>query len=131
MVCCRSPLWNLTLIAETSVDYIMTMQTYTGECASFLHALATVSAFHSCGLFPDDFTVFSQNAQAAVQIVPPSKLVIGLETVQASNNQPYTTAQLQERFDLLDKLGVVGIGIWDSPIPDNWFPFLKAWAGNS
>lgn len=100
-----TPLWNLTLLANTSVDLFMTMQTYT-----------------------DNFTYFSADLMSAVSIFPPTKLVVGLETVRPSDNLPYTTTQMAERFQLLVELGVQGLAIWDSPIPLLWFPFLKSWA---
>ncbi len=103
-----SPLWNLTLLAGTSVDYFMTMSTYT-----------------------DNFTIFTSNLQAAVATLPAAKLVIGLETVRPSDGQPYTLQQMVERFQLLQQYRVQGIGIWDSPIPELWIPLLKAWAANA
>ena len=63
----------------------------------------------------------------AVSTIPPSKLVVGLETVRASDSKPYTAAQLEERFALINKLGVRKLALWKSPIPDNWIPFLDAW----
>jgi len=33
---------------------------------------------------------------------------------------------VKERFDELSAMGVRAVGIWRSPIPDNWWPFLRS-----
>lgn len=48
-----------------------------------------------CSTYTDDWTAFQQQLSYAVSTIPPAKLVIGLETVKASNNQPYSTAELK------------------------------------
>ena len=53
--------------------------------------------------------------------------VVGLETVQASNNQPYPLPAVQARLALLESKGVRSVGLWDSPVPDEWIPLLKQW----
>lgn len=98
-----SPIWNLTAIAATSVDQVMTMDTYT-----------------------DDWTSFQASLARAVAVIPPEKLVIGLETTKASNGQPYSDAELAQRFGALAAAGVRKVGLWRAPVPDNWWPFLTA-----
>jgi hypothetical protein len=98
-----SAIWNLTALGLSRVDKVETMSTYT-----------------------DDFAAFTAALQAAVAVIPAEKLVVGLETVHASDGKPYTDAELAERFDALAALNIVQIGLWKSPIPDNWWPFLDA-----
>jgi spore germination protein YaaH len=101
----RTPLWNLTLIAATDVDLVMTMSTYT-----------------------DNFTLFEKHLVEAVTTLKPSQVVIGLESIRPSDKQPYTPQQMQQRFALIKQYGVRKLGVWDAPIPDDWFPLLKDWA---
>ena len=49
--------------------------------------------------------------------------------MQDAGGVPFTDAELQERFDALAAAGVRAVGIWKSPIPANWFPFLRAMQG--
>jgi hypothetical protein len=35
---------------------------------------------------------------------------------------------MQQRFALIKQYGVRKLGVWDAPIPDDWFPLLKDWA---
>ena len=103
-----SPLWDLQLIGASSVDLVETMSTYT-----------------------DDFAAFESSLAAAIANVPLDKLVIGLETVKASNGAPYNASELQERFDLLAASNITKIGLWRSGIPDLWWSYLNAFASQS
>jgi hypothetical protein len=47
---------------------------------------------------------------------------------QASNGQPYPLDALVQRFTAIEKLGIRSLGLWDSPVPDEWMPLLKQWA---
>jgi hypothetical protein len=67
----------------------------------------------------------------SLQLIPVSKLVVGLETVQDSNGLPYTSAQLQQCFDALAQYNISPIAIWDTPIPYNWWRFLEACAARA
>ncbi|EGG14717.1 hypothetical protein DFA_10977 [Cavenderia fasciculata] len=95
-----TPFWNYTLLGNTAVDYLFTMSTYGG-----------------------DIEQFTQNFQYAVNSIPLDKLAIGLMTVDGNNN-PLSDQDLTQRFDLINAANIRYIGIWDAPIPSNWFPFL-------
>ena len=98
-----SPIWNLTAIGATDVDFVASMGTYTGGFATWRRQLGELLA-----------------------AVPRSKAVVGLETTNDDNGgRPFTTDELKERFDALSSAGVRAVGIWRSPIPDNWWPFLR------
>lgn len=96
-----SPIWDIPAIAASGVDLVVTMSTYT-----------------------DDWETWQQELAYFIGAVPRARLVVGLETVRDSDNEPYTTAQLAQRFSALATAGVVQIAVWRSPIPDNWWPFL-------
>jgi hypothetical protein len=98
-----SPIWNITAIAASGVDYVATMSTYT-----------------------DDWPTWQRELAYFVKTVPPHQLVVGLETVHASDGLPYSTSELTERFQALAAEGVHQVAVWKSPIPDNWWPFLRA-----
>lgn len=98
-----SPIWNFTELAATHVDYVMTMGTYT-----------------------DDDSVWQQQLAYAVQTLPPGKLVVGLETVMASNGANYSSSELALRFNAMAATGATQTAVWRMPVPDNWWPFLRA-----
>lgn len=99
-----SDIWNYTLLGQSSVDYIMTMSTYTG----------------SDKLFP-------QEVQTAAASIPLSKLVIGLETTNDDNNgAPFNKTQLDMRFSTIAAAGIDKIAIWKAPIPDLWWSYMQA-----
>ena len=59
--------------------------------------------------------------------IPAEKYVCGLLTVHDSGpnaNKPFNETEVQWRFDFLKEQGVRRIGIWDSPMPALWMPFL-------
>jgi len=94
--------WNWSLISESNVDYIFVMDTYTGN-----------------------FTYFQKYFNQALDEIDIDKLGIGLETVNDdNNNQPFTMAELTERFQMIYSQPIQQIDIWDMPIPDEWWPFL-------
>eukprot|EP01091_Cochliopodium_minus_P000369 TRINITY_DN10352_c0_g1_i1.p1 TRINITY_DN10352_c0_g1~~TRINITY_DN10352_c0_g1_i1.p1 ORF type:complete len:278 (+),score=56.74 TRINITY_DN10352_c0_g1_i1:1-834(+) len=96
-----NPLWNFTLLSQTNIDLIMTMSTYTGN-----------------------FEYFEENLVNAVSQIGLDKLVVGLETVDTTNNLPYSTANIAKRFDLINKYNVNKIAFWKSPIYANFVPFI-------
>lgn len=98
-----SPIWNIPLIVASGVDYIVTMSTYT-----------------------DNWVTWQKELAYFVSAVPSHQLVIGLETIRDSDNEPFTTAQLKQRFDLLAASKVTQVAVWRSPIPENWWAFLDA-----
>jgi hypothetical protein len=97
-----SKIWNLTMIGATAVDAVFTMNTYTAGDALWLQQLAEV-----------------------VAAVPLEKLVVGLETTR-DGGKPYNQSDLALRFNALRGAGVRRVGLWSSPVPDAFLPFLAA-----
>jgi hypothetical protein len=98
-----SKIWDLKAIAATSVDAIFTMNTY-----------------------GDDDVVWARELALVIADIPASKLVVGLETTMSSTGKPYNTSELTLRFDALRAAGIRRVGLWSSPVPDLFWPFLKA-----
>jgi hypothetical protein len=48
-----------------------------------------------------------------------------LMTVNASNNEPLPTNEIEWRVDQILGSGAREIDIWSSPIPDDWWPALN------
>jgi hypothetical protein len=101
-----SPIWDLPLLAKTSVDYVMTMNTYTGN---------------------DD--LFISGLDAVVKAIPASKLCVGLETTNDDSvpaGLPFNDTAVALRFEALSARGLDRVAIWRTGIPDNFWPYLKA-----
>lgn len=94
--------WDFSLLAQTSVDQIMLMDTYTGN-----------------------FTRWQQLLKNGVDKIGTEKLSVGLETVNPNTNLPLTDAEVAERFDALEAAGVTSIAIWDAPVPANFWPYIQ------
>jgi hypothetical protein len=88
--------WDFSAIASSSIDKVMTMDTYAG-----------------------DFSTFTSALQKAINQIGLKKLGVGLITTVTDNSQ------LTQRFNLIEQSGATEIDIWDTPIPDNWWPFLQ------
>jgi len=99
--------WNFTALSQSSVDKVITMDTYAGGFSDFASAL-----------------------QFAYSHVDLQKLGVGLITSNPDNNQPFSIAQLKERFELIESYGVNEIDIWDTPIPNTFWPFLQNFIDN-
>ena len=99
-----SPIWNLTLLAQTDVDLLETMSTYTDN--------------------PD---TWDKQLDAALAAIPLSKLRVGLETMR-NDGTPYDPKELARRFARLADANVRSIGLWKSPVPDEWWSFLNKFA---
>lgn len=97
-----SPIWNYTLIGDTSIDYIMTMGTYTTTWSEW------------------------QTQFADALTLPPSKLVVGLE-----DDNGLTSSDLKLRFDAINGAGVRQIAIWRAGIEDIWWPFIDAFVAQN
>lgn len=98
-----SAIWNMTAIGLTDVDAIFTMNTYTDDNAVWVKELAEV-----------------------VAAIPADKLVVGLETTHSSDGKPYNKTDLELRFSAIKSAGVRRVGLWASPVPDLFWPFLAA-----
>jgi len=103
-----SPFWNYSLLAATRVDKVISMDTYVAE-----------------------FDLFTSRLIYGVNTVGIQKLGIGLETVNDNNGQPFTTQELEERFQLIQQFNIQEIDIWEEPLPDNFWPFLKEFLSNT
>eukprot|EP01114_Cavostelium_apophysatum_P018627 TRINITY_DN5809_c0_g2_i1.p1 TRINITY_DN5809_c0_g2~~TRINITY_DN5809_c0_g2_i1.p1 ORF type:complete len:288 (+),score=52.48 TRINITY_DN5809_c0_g2_i1:70-933(+) len=97
-----NPIWNWTLISQSSVDRIFLMSTYAGN-----------------------FTAFEKYLKQAVNEIDPQKLGIGLETIDDDTNEPFSEAELQERFQMLAEYDIQEIDLWRTPIPLNFCPFIE------
>ena len=51
---------------------------------------------------------------------------VGLENHEAALHD----ADLRLRFDALRAANVSAVGVWEMPIEDAWWPYLKAFAGS-
>lgn len=89
-----SVIWNLTALASTQVDRILTMSTYTNSSSSY---------FANLGM--------------ALEAVPLQMLGIGFEC-----DLTLSPAALAARIDDMLVAGVQEIDIWRTPIPDYWWP---------
>eukprot|EP01133_Synstelium_polycarpum_P012623 gene12623-14818_t len=100
------PFWNLYLLGKTNVDRIYTMSTYGGN-----------------------WTYFQNEFNFALDNIPLDKLAIGLMTINPEG-EPWSDEDLTQRFGIIQQSNVQSIGIWDSPIPQQWKPkYLLKFSG--
>ena len=106
-------LWNLTLLAQTDLDYIITMNTYTNHYNTWLDALN------------EDIEGIGPNWN--------DKLVVGLSTTNLSSktDHPFAENQLQMRFNVLIEKGINKIGVWDCPLQSDWQSLLTQFVNNN
>eukprot|EP00605_Chrysophyceae_sp_TOSAG23-4_P002454 GSChrysophyteH1.ASY1.ANO1.2713.1 assembled CDS len=95
-------IWNYTAIAETNVNYGISMGTYTNNDDSFMNQLNLLTE------------AFGPRA------------VVGLETVNASDGSPIVDSEVAFRFNAIEEANVNSIAIWDMPIPDNFWPYIES-----
>lgn len=100
-----SPVWNLTAIAETEADYIISMSTYTNNDDSF-----------------------SSQLNKLVTAVDLGRAGVGLETVNASDGSRLPLDEVKWRFDQIEAAGVREVDLWRSPVPPLWWPMIKKFA---
>lgn len=74
--------------------------------------------------FADNQTTWFKEVDYALKTISLDKLMIGLETMR-NDGSPYSIKDLQERFDKLVGAGVNSIGLWKSPVPEAFMPFLR------
>jgi len=98
-----NPIWNYTLLSQSSVDRVMIMGTYAVND-----------------------TIFMEQFMAAYSSIALSKLGIGLET----DNANYSQADLSLRFEALTKFGIQELDLWRMDIPDPWWPFIRSFVQN-
>jgi glucose uptake protein GlcU len=96
-------IWNNTLLAQSRVDKVVTMNTYTSNDVTFAKKAKELSA------------VFT------------SKLIIGMEH---DVNNSLNASRLASRFTLLDELNVNEVWVWKNGdlFSQAWVDQLKAWA---
>ena len=76
-----SDLWNMTLLGESTVTSVMTMQTYAGT-----------------------YDEFVERVDAALEVIPSRQLAVGLCT--ECGKQKMTGDDVMQRLDYLDKVDV-------------------------
>lgn len=94
--------WDFKALGQTSVDLLITMGTY---------------AYNM-----DDW---QQELDFALKNIPLAKLGVGL--CSDCVNTPYTDAEIQARFEAMAAAKVPAMAIWESPVPNNWWPWLQGW----
>eukprot|EP01100_Stratorugosa_tubuloviscum_P000240 TRINITY_DN104_c3_g2_i1.p1 TRINITY_DN104_c3_g2~~TRINITY_DN104_c3_g2_i1.p1 ORF type:complete len:278 (-),score=129.90 TRINITY_DN104_c3_g2_i1:153-986(-) len=98
-----NPIWNYTLLGQTSVDRICIMSTYTNNDSSFL-----------------------KNLDLAVSQIPLSKLGIGIEN---DWDPQLTEDQVELRFTSTQQAGVNEIDIWKMPMPSSfWWDQIQTYS---
>jgi len=95
-----SNLWNFTSLALTNVDKFLTMDTYTSN-----------------------WSTWQMRLWQQIEIFGINRLGVGLESV-SPNGTSWNEQQLMERFDILHKINVLEIDIWDLPISDLMWSFI-------
>jgi hypothetical protein len=74
----------------------------------------------------DTYAESMQDFQAGIEaasVFNTEQLAIGLCSSCGFN---LTNAEIQQRFEAIQQLGVSEVDLWDTPIPDQWAPFLAA-----
>ena len=98
-----SKIWNFTAITMTSIDYVIPMNTYT-----------------------DNYDTWMNNLNYDIKYIDNnSKLVIGLSTLNLSDDQPFTQQQLQMRLNQLKQDNIDKIAIWRIPLQNVWYQLLQ------
>jgi len=92
-----SNLWQDELLAKTDVDRFITMQTYTLNLDDFKYIVKFRLAHYGT-----------------------AKFGVGLYT-----GMKFTAADIKARLDFVRSCGIDNIGIWDTPIPSDWAPYIK------
>lgn len=95
-----SPFFNFTAFAHSTVDRVVSMDTYA---------------------FPNtDFDAALERNVAATGV---DKVSMGLCTDCGGT---LASAEVQRRFDAARKAGVKHVGIWDTPVPASWWPAIES-----
>jgi hypothetical protein len=106
-----NPIWNWTAIGATAIDRVMNMDTYAGSWTYWAPAWNRSRAF-----------------------IPLAKTAIGLENVDPNVKNasvPLSDQQLQARFDLIIPAKIPVVGVWDMPVPPNYWPFIRKFRGKA
>lgn len=104
-----SPIWNVTAMAETDVDKLISMGTYTSTDSSFTHQLQILTdAVNGDG----------------------SRAGVGLENVNASTGERIPMDEVVWRFNETVNGGAQEIDIWRMPVPPLWWPLIEHFVHN-
>jgi len=104
-----NPIWNLSAIAATDVYKLNYMETYTAN-----------------------WTLFEIELKKGLTYIGLDKLGVGLMTRDGENlSQWLPQADVLQRFDALTKAGVTEVDIWDTPLPEFWYPIIQQWEKDS
>ena len=98
-----SNLWQDELLAKTDVDRFITMQTYTLNLDDFKYIVKYRLAHYGT-----------------------AKFGVGLYT-----GAGFTAADIKARIDFVRDCDIDTIGIWQTPIPSDWNPYIKAFVNDS
>jgi len=96
-------LWENDLLAKTAVDRFITMDTYT------------------VGL--DRFKTIVSNMYNAYGT---AKCGIGLDT-----DTGFSGEDIKARLQVVRSYGIDTVGIWETPVPSDWVPYIKAFVNDS
>ena len=99
-----SPIWNVTAMAETAADKLISMGTYTSTDSAFTHQLEILTD-----------AVGGDGSRAGV----------GLETVNASTSERIPMDEVIWRFNETVSSGAQEIDIWRMPVPPLWWPLIE------
>lgn len=97
-----SPIWNVTLLGETTVDYLLDMSTYTNSDESFLDGV-----------------------QTAVDAIPLDMLGIGVMVTNAATGAFMPPNEIEWRLETIAAYDVPQVAIWMEPLLPFWFPMLE------
>jgi len=103
-----SPIWNFTLLGQTTVDRVMNMETYSGNDTQFI-----------------------QELDYAIETIGLEKLGVGVQIVNPTTSELLTQSQVEFRFVESAKRGVQEIDIWRSPLPPYWWPVIGNFSDNT
>jgi len=98
-----SNLWQDELLVQTDVDRFITMQTYTLDLDDFKYIVKYRLAHYGTGKFG-----------------------VGLDT-----DVGFTGEDIKARLDFVRDCGIDTIGIWETPVPSDWVPYVKAFVNDS
>jgi len=97
-----SNIWQDELLSDTDVDRFITMQTYTLNLDDFKYIVKYRLAHYG------------------------SKFGVGLYT-----GGGFSAEDIKARLDFVRECDIDTVGIWDTPIPSDWAPYMKAFVNDS
>jgi len=98
-----SNIWQDDLLSETAVDRFITMQTYTLNLDDFKYIVKYRLAHYGT-----------------------AKFGVGLYT-----GNGFSAADIKARLDFVRDCDIDTVAIWDTPVPSDWAPYMKAFVNDS